>query len=137
MKNKPSFVFDTNTLVSALLFKNSIPRKALDRALATGQILVSLDIVNELNDVLGREKFNSYVSEEERFEFLITFLQETVFVEIVETVTACRDPKDDKFLDLAVNGDAECIVSGDGDLLALHPFRGIAIVTSRDFHETT
>ncbi len=48
---------------------------------------------------------------------------------ISERVAACRDPTDDKFLELAVNGYADLIVSGDADLLALNPFRGIAIIT--------
>ena len=55
MTNKPCFVFDTNTLISALLFKDSTPRKALDRALEKGKILVSLDSLDELNEVLGRK----------------------------------------------------------------------------------
>ena len=86
MTNKPGYVIDTNTLVSALLLKNSTPRKAFDKALETGEILVSLEVVDELNDVLGREKFNKYVSEEERIEFLIALLQEAVFVEISEVI---------------------------------------------------
>ena len=49
-------------------------------------------------------------------------------VEVVQVVRACRDPKDDKFLEVAVNGRADVIVSDDGDLLALNPFRGIAIL---------
>ena len=48
-------------------------------------------------------------------------------------IVACRDPKDDKFLDLAVSGQATHLVTGDPDLLALHPFRGIDIVTARAF----
>ncbi|NUM49290.1 MAG: putative toxin-antitoxin system toxin component, PIN family [Anaerolineales bacterium] len=87
------------------------------------------------DDVLGREKFNKYVSEEERLEFLSGLLQEVELIEISEPVSECRDPKDDKFLELAVNGKAECIISGDGDLLSLHPFREITIVTPRDFLE--
>jgi len=135
MTNKPGYVIDTNTLVSALLLKNSTPRKAFDKALETGEILVSLEVVDELNDVLGREKFNKYVSEEERIEFLIALLQEAVFVEISEVITECRDPRDNKFLELAVSGNAECIISGDGDLLSLNPFRGITIVPPREFLE--
>jgi len=54
-------------------------------------------------------------------------------VAIVERVTACRDPTDDKFLELAVNGRAEMIVTGDLDLLALNPFRGIPIITPMAF----
>jgi len=136
MTNKPGFVFDTNTLISALLFRDSIPRKAFDRALEKGKILISLNVVAELNEVLAREKFNKYVSEQERVEFLIALLQEAIFIEVVEVVTECRDPHDDKFLELAVNGNAEYIISGDRDLLSLHPFREIAIVTPRDFLET-
>ena len=54
-------------------------------------------------------------------------------VTIIETVTGCRDPDDDKFLELAVNGRADVIVSGDDDLLALDTFRGIPIITPAAF----
>ena len=54
---------------------------------------------------------------------------------VVQTFHASRDPKDDKFLDVAVNGRADVIVTGDGDLLALHPFRGIAILTPAAYVE--
>ena len=54
-------------------------------------------------------------------------------VEIAETFTDCRDAKDNKFLELAVSGKADCIVSGDADLLVLNPFRGIPILTPREF----
>jgi hypothetical protein len=57
------------------------------------------------------------------------------FVAINKTVTICRDAKDDKFLELAVNGDAELLVSGDQDLLILNPFLGISIVTVKEFLE--
>jgi putative PIN family toxin of toxin-antitoxin system len=50
-------------------------------------------------------------------------------VPIVYTVHACRDPRDDKFLDLAVNGEADLIVTGDDDLLVLQSFRGIPVIT--------
>jgi predicted nucleic acid-binding protein len=48
-------------------------------------------------------------------------------------IAACRDPTDDKFLELAVNGHADLLVTGDGDLLALDPFRQIPIVTPAAF----
>jgi len=54
-------------------------------------------------------------------------------VVIVERIVACRDSTDDKFLELAVNGHADLILSGDKDLLALHPFRGMPIVTPAAF----
>jgi len=133
MTSNPRFVFDTNTIVSALLLKKSSPRKALDKASGEGEILLSLAVINELNDVLSREKFDRYVQEKERIQFLIILVQEAIFVEITETITECRDPKDNKFLELAVSGAATCIVSGDEDLLSLNPFRGIPVITPRAF----
>ena len=97
---------------------------------------MSADVIAELNDVLGREKFNRYVTEEERERFLRSLLGETELIEIEQKIQACRDPKDDKFLDLAVNGGADCIVSGDEDLLVLDPFRGIPILTPDKFLDT-
>lgn len=129
------FIFDTNTLISALLFKNSIPRQAFDKALATGEILISLDVLNELNEVLGREKFKKYITEDERIEFLAVFLQEATIIDITVSIQECRDHKDDKFLELAVSGGATCIISGDKDLLVMHPFRGVEIISARDFLE--
>jgi predicted nucleic acid-binding protein len=58
------FVFDTNALVSAVLLKQSVSRRAFDLARQHGQILISLDTLNELNDVLRRTKFNKYVTEQ-------------------------------------------------------------------------
>ena len=54
-------------------------------------------------------------------------------VAISEPVTGCRDPDDDKFLELAVNGHANSIISGDIDLLVLDTFRGIPIITPTAF----
>lgn len=133
MRSSPRCVFDTNVLVSALLFDQSTPAQAFFAALHAGEALVSADVIVELNDVLGREKFAHYVNEEERARFLQSLLREARLVEIKEKVRACRDPKDDKFLELAVNGEADCIVSGDEDLLSLDPFRGISILTPDKF----
>lgn len=129
MRSKPRYVFDTNVVVSALLFSQSKPAQAFFAALGRGEVLVSADVVKELNDVLGREKFERYVSEEERTRFLRSLLREATLIEPEEKIRASRDPKDDKYLELAVSGGAECIVSGDRDLLALNPFRGIQILT--------
>ena len=135
MANEPRFVFDTNVVISALLMRQSISRQAFDRATQTGKLLISHVTVGELNDVLRRKGFERYITEEERMEFVSAFVRDGILVEIVERVVACRDPKDEKFLELAVNGKAACMVSGDKDLLVLHPFRGTAIVTPRQFVE--
>ena len=127
------YVFDTNVLVSALLFANSLPRKALELALDRGKTLISKETVDELNNVLSRPKFKRYISPQKRERFLFSFIQKSVLIEIQEKIEECRDPKDNKFLELAVNGEATTIVSGDKDLLVLHPFREISILTVSQF----
>ena len=112
MANEPRFVFDTNVVISALLLRHSVARQAFDRATQRGKLLISRVTVEELNDVLQRKGFERYITEEERMKFLSAFVRDGVLVEIVERVVACRDPKDDKFLELAVNGKATCIVTG-------------------------
>lgn len=126
-------VCDTNVIVSALLMKQSTARRAFDKALSEGTLLLSAASLAELNDVLKREKFNKYLRPKERLQFLTAFVRVAKVIEIHETISACRDPKDDKFLEVAVNGKAACIISGDHDLLVLHPFRGIAIMTPHAF----
>lgn len=126
-------VFDTNVIVSAALLGKSIPRQAFDKALSTGKTLISVPVLLELAEVLSRKKLNKYLLEEERMRFLVALLKETELVEITEIVTACRDAKDNKFLELAVSGKADCLVSGDKDLLVLNPFRGIPIFTPGEF----
>lgn len=127
------FVFDTNAIVSALLLKHSVSRQAFDMAFASGELLLSLAVISELNEVLKRKQFDKYILEEERMQFLAVLVREATLIEITETITECRDPKDDKFLELAISGKAACIVSGDKDLLVLHPFRGIPILTPAGF----
>ena len=56
-------------------------------------------------------------------------------IEINKTIVVCRDPKDDKLLELAVCGDADFLVTGDKDLLVLNPFRGVEIITPREFFD--
>ncbi len=127
------FVFDTNVIVSALLLKQSVARQVFDKALEQGKLLVSQATVEELNAVLRRKGFDQYVQEDERIQFITALVREAILVEITETIKECRDAKDNKFLELAVNGNAACIVSGDDDLLVLNPFRGIPVLTPRQF----
>jgi len=127
------FVFDTNAIVSAVLLKQSKSRQAFDKAQRIGKLLVSDETIEELNDVLRRPDFDKYISESLRLEFLAALLREAELVVITETVVACRDPRDDKFLSLAVSGTANCIISGDKDLLVLNPFRQIPILSPAEF----
>ncbi len=137
MSSRPRYVFDTNTLVSALLFGHSKPGKAFYQALRCGEVLASASTLEELVEVLQREKFERYVTASEREEFMEAFVERATFIEPGEEVRACRDAKDDKFLELAVTGGAECIISGDNDLRTLNPFRGISIISAAEFLEAT
>jgi putative PIN family toxin of toxin-antitoxin system len=126
-------VVDTSVAVSAVLLPRSVPRQAFDRAHEQGRLLISAATVAELDEVLRRPRFDKYVAEEKRLEFLATLIREAELIEVTQVVTDCRDPKDNKFLELAVSGKADRIITGDEDLLVLHPFRGISILTPKAF----
>jgi len=116
-----------------VLLSNSKAQLAFDYALESGYLLVSENTLFEFRSVLSRSKFERYKSLTERLFFYEIFVQSVQIVNIVEKVTECRDPKDNKFLEVAVNGKADTIVSGDSYLLILHPFRGIEILSVNDF----
>lgn len=133
MKRDGRWVFDTNTLISHLLLPDSVPNRAVKRALESGLLLVSEETLTELDEVLSRPKFRKYVSLSERRRFFELLGRVALHVPILRPITACRDPKDDKFLSVAVNGSADAIISGDKDLLSLNPFLGIPILTPTEF----
>ena len=83
--------------------------------------------------VLLRAKFDRYADVERRRQFLERYKRIAEMIVIPAPVRACRDPKDDKFLSLAVFGEADLIVSGDADLLVLSPFRTIKIVSPVEY----
>lgn len=120
-------------LLAHLLLDNSVPARAFRKALKDGLVLISAAIIQELDEVLGRDKFDPYVTRDERERFLVALLRETTLIVIHEIVQVCRDPRDDKFLELAINGNADVIVSGDKDLLELSPYREIPIVKPEEF----
>lgn len=126
-------VLDTNVLVSGALSTTSTPASALEKVINDGQLLASTATLRELTERLLSAKFDLYVSREKRNALLLRLLPLLEMIDIVETVQASRDPKDDKFLEVAVNGRADVIVTGDGDLLALNPYRGIVILTPADY----
>lgn len=126
-------VVDTNVFVSAAIRPESGPRRVVEAVWLGGRHLLSDATRDELDAVLRRTRLNKYVTLSVRAEFFARVMSTAMTVEIVERVTACRDPKDDKFLEVAVNGNATHLVTGDQDLLALHPFRGIPILTPADF----
>lgn len=128
------FVFDTNSLISAALITNSTSRKALGKAIDLGVIALSDQTIEELIEVLFRQKFDKYFqNDNERWSIINKIeINSKVFTPGI-TITDCRDPTDNKFLELAISANASCIITGDNDLLVLHPFRGIPILNAADF----
>ncbi len=128
-------VFDSSVLVSAAIFEKSTPGRSVALAIGRRSILLSLAALHELAEVLERPKFDRYLTAEQRDRFVGALIRSSTFLDPREPIDACRDAKDNKFLELAVAGQAEYIVSGDEDLLVLDPFRGIRIVTPAEFLE--
>lgn len=126
-------VFDTNALVSAALLAHSVPRQAFDKAFAQGELLTSEACLAELNEVLHRKKFVRYLTPFEAHLFINQYSLTATLIDVKTVVTDCRDVRDNKFLELALDGKADCIISGDQDLLVLTPYRRIAIVTPSEF----
>lgn len=133
MTERLRVVIDSNILISRLLLKNSLPARAVDLALEIADVLVSDACLEELGDVLSRAKFDRYLSIEERQVFLRRYMQIGQAISVHTKLNASRDERDNKFLELAVDGEAHCILSGDQDLLALHPFGEIAILDPAAF----
>jgi uncharacterized protein len=132
MKNK-YFVFDTNSLVSALIVPNSVSRLSLKKADDSGILIFSGETLAELTDVLIRSKFDKYLSLEERLEYIERLETRNLVIETSSAFTDCRDVKDNKFLNVAFDAQALCIVSGDKDLLILTPFHDIPIFSPSAF----
>ena len=125
-------VLDTNVLVSAALKQQSMPGMAALLVERRGGLLKSLSTEQQLFEVVARPRLASLIDPETQ-AWLQKLMGAAELVTITERIAACRDPTDDKFLELAMNGHADLIVSGDADLLALNPFREIPIVTPAVF----
>lgn len=124
---KYRFVVDTNIYVSQLLFPFSVPGKAFRKALSSGTLLGSEEILHELSDVLSRKKFDPYLTLEERKEFFRYLSSVVEIIPHIMSIKVCRDPKDDKYLNLALSGFADFLLTGDKDLLVLDPFKKVRI----------
>ncbi|TVQ37755.1 MAG: putative toxin-antitoxin system toxin component, PIN family [Geminicoccaceae bacterium] len=129
-------VIDTNVLISALLQPSGRTAAVLEAIRdANGMLLFADETFDELATRLMRPKFDRYVEVATRQRFIADVAAVAAWVTITDTVRASRDPADDKFVEVAVNGAADCIVSGDGDLLDLDPFGDLRILAPRAFLE--
>lgn len=126
-------IIDTNVLISFLLNVESLPGQAVKHVLLHDTPLLSDDTEKELFRKLLKPKFDRYVSLETRMEFFDTFVYRSEKAHPDIAVSDCRDPEDNKFLELAISANADCIITGDKDLLALNPYRSVPIITPKDF----
>jgi len=121
------FVFDTNTLIAAACFPRSFGLRAFNHVLDHGTFITCSQALDELLDVIVRSKFDRFSPRADRIKFYEIYLVEAESIQIAGTLKVCRDPTDDKFLELAVTGKAEYLVTRDNDLLVMNPFRGVHI----------
>jgi len=128
-----TFVFDTNSLISAYILAGSKNRQAYNTAFNTGILVYSKATFDEFMDVFARSKFEKYLTLEQRFAAIKEFRAKAFLINVDISITDCLDPKNNKFLELAVSAKASCIITGDTDLLVLNPFRGIPILNASDF----
>jgi len=133
-------VFDTSTLVSAALRADSVPDRALRFAIITQAVYASSESLIELGKALEHSKFDRYVSLDSRRLFLEKFKRDSIKCSIseshaLEAIGVCRDANDDNFRALCLAANADVLVSSDLDLLVLHPWRGVAILTPAQFLE--
>ncbi len=131
---KQTIVIDTNILISALLRFNSVPGLALQKAGFKARLVYSNETLTEIIGVFNRKKFDKYVSIHEREIFIDLFVKAATLIDAPPLpIPICRDPKDDKYLALAVAAQSKFIITGDSDLLILNPFEHISIINPSDF----
>ncbi|MEF8776118.1 MAG: putative toxin-antitoxin system toxin component, PIN family [Haloarculaceae archaeon] len=129
-------VLDTNVLISGVI-ATGVPHKLLVKGFNHEyQIVISVETLAEFRETLLKYPGRFHMAEDEVREEVETIRYFAEFVVLQEDITAVvDDPDDDKFLETAVAGDVDYLVSGDGHLLSLRSFRGIDIVEPRTFYE--
>ena len=124
-------VLDASTVVGAALRADSVPERAPLLA-AGGSIALSAVVDAEIADVLNRPRFARAIARDRRMLILDVIRRSATWFEPATSIRECRDPDDDMYLDLARASRADVVVSSDGDLLALHPWRSVAMLRPAD-----
>ena len=133
MTKELRIVVDTNVLISAALAERSTSRRAIFAAIDNATLLLSDEVLDEMGEVLRRKKFDKYLPHNDRVLFLRSVMKGAEFIKVTSRITDCPDPNDNKFLELAVDGYATHLITGDGDLLDMNPYNDIIILTGSDF----
>ena len=132
--NLEPVVIDTNVFISAALSSIGTPRKAIDFIVNGNFVIIQSEATyQELATRIQKKKFDKYISDVDRQIFLTAVKGNSSFILVSHQTTSCIDADDNKFLELAVSGQAKYIVTGDSDLLCLENYREIRIVTPADF----
>ncbi len=126
-------VFDASAVVSAALRADGVPERALLRAEETDILALSAEVDAEIAAVLERPRFAAAISAARRARVLEALRNGAVWFHPSERVTDCRDAKDNKYLELALASGEGVIVSGDADLLVLHPWRGVRVLRPAEY----
>ncbi len=126
-------VFDASAVVSAALREDGVPERAFLRAEETDLFALSAEVEAEIAGVLSRPRFAGAVPAARRARILDALRGHPAWFAPAERVSDCRDAKDKKYLELALASGAWAIVSGDADLLVLHPWRGVRILRPAEY----
>lgn len=126
-------VLDASAVVSAALRESGVPERALLRAEEIDVFVLSAEVGAEIAEVLSRPRFAASISAVRRTRILDVLRAQAAWFSPAERVTDCRDDKDNKYLELALASGADVIVTGDADLLVLHPWRGVRILRPADY----
>ena len=127
-------VVDTNVLLSAALSPKGTPAKLLNWLLADGRLVFSEATFSELETRLWKPKFDRYLTIEQRQRLLREFNASAHWVDVPKVIAAktfSRDPDDDAFIHAAMAAEISRIISGDDDLLCLHPIDTLHILSPR------
>jgi len=127
-------VIDNNVLISAALIKHSVPFKAFEKAIKNHVLIRSRKVLEEFHKTIFKPKLDRYFEDDlAKKVFVLSFILASTDINVKHHITLCRDPKDNMYLELALSGKANCIITGDNDLLILDPFRDIRIITPKEF----
>ena len=120
-------------MISAAISPLGKPFACLDWVLDHATLIASRQLIEEVETRLARPKFVKYVDEARRRAFVADLSLSVVMVEPAGLLKVCRDPDDDMLLETAILGRADCLVTGDQDLLVLNPFQGLPIMPPARF----
>ena len=132
-ENKSNLIIDTNVLVSGFFYKGSVVRQAVTTGFRHYNVVFSTQTWDELTHVFQRDFLEKILPLAQRLRLLFEIASRITVVESKSIVVDCADAKDNKFLSLALDSGTQTIVTGDNDLLQLHPWRAVNIFTVHQF----